>query len=56
MKALSILTVFLFCVLSAMAQNEDAAGSILLNPVSMVSYTNLTTSHLPKLPQQLQEE
>ncbi len=27
-----------------MAQNEDAAGSLLLNPVSMVGYSNLTTS------------
>ncbi len=27
-----------------MAQNEDAAGSILLNPVSMISYSNLSTS------------
>ena len=44
MKTLSILSVFLFCVLNAMAQNEEAAGSILLNPVSMVSYTSLTTS------------
>jgi hypothetical protein len=33
------------CVsLNAIAQNEDAAGSILLNPVSMVGYANLTTS------------
>jgi hypothetical protein len=29
---------------NAIAQNEDAAGSILLNPVSMVGYANLSTS------------
>jgi hypothetical protein len=44
MKALCILSGFLLCVVSTLAQNEDASGSILLNPVSMVGYTNLTTS------------
>jgi len=44
MKALNLVIVFLFCVMSAMAQNEDAPGSILLNPVSMISYANLSTS------------
>jgi hypothetical protein len=44
MKALCLVSVFFFCVMSSMAQNEDAAGSILLSPLSMVQYPNLTTS------------
>jgi hypothetical protein len=44
MKALCLFSAFLFSVLCAFGQNEDAAGSILLTPVSMVSYTNLSTS------------
>jgi len=44
MKTLCLLSAILLSVISSIAQNEDAAGSILLNPVSMVGYTNLTTS------------
>lgn len=44
MKALCLLSAFLLGVLCALGQNEDASGSILLNPVSMVNYANLTTS------------
>jgi len=44
MKALSLTSVFLFWVITILAQNDDAAGSILLSPVSMVGYTNLSTS------------
>lgn len=44
MKALSLFLAFVVCVLSSFGQNEDASGSILINPVSMVGYTNLNTS------------
>ena len=40
---LTLITVLIVCS-TAWSQNEDAAGSILINPVSMVAYANLTTS------------
>jgi hypothetical protein len=44
MKALNLFLVFLFSATTIAAQNDDASGSILLNPVSMVGYSNLSTS------------
>ena len=44
MRALCLLIAFTLSFFVARAQNEDAAGSLLLTPISMVTYANLTTS------------
>jgi hypothetical protein len=44
MKSFSLVSILLLFVMSAMAQNDDASGSILLNPVNMKSYVDLNTS------------
>jgi hypothetical protein len=45
MKALSLATVFLFCLITMSAQNDEASGSILLTPVLMITNTSIGTSY-----------